>query len=194
MLSDALMALTLVGPAALFRVGTESFDVGELVLQGGHELGCGDEVVTLLADVGVGAGCVCRRPRPASSTSTRAFDFLGFRIRRDHKEGDGRAFVYTYPAQKALASIKRKVRTITRQGTHHPLSHLLRQLRLVLRGWCNYFRHGVSSRTFGYLAHLDQGRVLAAAQTPQGELEAVATPLSQRLPGVVAHRRERGAV
>jgi RNA-directed DNA polymerase len=88
------------------------------------------------------------------------FDFLGFRIRRHHKEGDRRSFVYTYPAKKALASIKRKVRTITRQGTHHPLGHLLRQLRLVLRGWCNYFRHGVSSRTFGYLAHFTWTRVV----------------------------------
>jgi RNA-directed DNA polymerase len=88
------------------------------------------------------------------------FDFLGFRIRRDRKRGDGRPFVYTYPAKKALASIKGKVRTITRQGTHHPLGHLLRQLRLVLRGWCNYFRHGVSSRTFGYLAHFTWTRVV----------------------------------
>lgn len=96
----------------------------------------------------------------AHSASWRTFDFLGFRIRRDTKQGDGRSFIYTYPSKKALASIKRKVRTITRQGTHHPLGHILRQLRLVLRGWCNYFRHGVSSRTFGYLAHFTWTRVV----------------------------------
>jgi len=28
---------------------------------------------------------------------------------------------------------------------------LLRQLNPVLRGWCHYFRHGVSKATFGYL-------------------------------------------
>jgi RNA-directed DNA polymerase len=88
------------------------------------------------------------------------FDFLGFRIRRDRKQGDGRLFIYTYPSKKALASIKRKVRTITRQGTHRPLTEILRQLRLVLRGWCNYFRHGVSSCTFGYLAHFTWTRVV----------------------------------
>ena len=90
----------------------------------------------------------------------KGFDFLGFRIRRDRKQGDGRLFVYTYPAKKALASIKRKVRTVTRQGTHHPLGKILQQLKMVLRGWCNYFRHGVSSRTFGYLAHFTWTRVV----------------------------------
>jgi RNA-directed DNA polymerase len=63
------------------------------------------------------------------------FDFLGFRIRRDFKEGTDRRYVYTYPSKKALASIKRKVKTVTTQGTNNPLSSLLRQLNAVLRGW-----------------------------------------------------------
>ncbi|MCP4963690.1 MAG: group II intron reverse transcriptase/maturase, partial [bacterium] len=29
----------------------------------------------------------------------------------------------------------------------------------VLRGWCNYFRHGVSSKTFGYLDHFTWWRI-----------------------------------
>ena len=42
-------------------------------------------------------------------------------------------------------------------GTHQKITtpvtrnHLLRQLNPVLRGWCQYFRHGVSKATFGYL-------------------------------------------
>jgi hypothetical protein len=30
----------------------------------------------------------------------------------------------------------------------------------VLRGWCNYFRHGVSKRTFAYVDHFAFGRVV----------------------------------
>ena len=30
----------------------------------------------------------------------------------------------------------------------------------MLRGWCNYFRHGVSSRTFGYVDHYAFWRVV----------------------------------
>ena len=88
------------------------------------------------------------------------FDFLGFRIQRQTKEGTNRAYVYTYPSKKALASIKRKVKTITRQGTNNALSDLLRQLNAVLRAWTNYFRHGVSSDTFGYLRHYTWWRVV----------------------------------
>ena len=30
----------------------------------------------------------------------------------------------------------------------------------VLRGWCNYFRHGVSKRTFGYVDHYAFWRIV----------------------------------
>ncbi len=88
------------------------------------------------------------------------FEFLGFRIRRDTKRGSGRRFVYTYPSKAALAAIKAQVRTITRQGRNYPLSHLLRRLNPVLRGWCAYFRHGVSNATFCYLRHFTWRRVV----------------------------------
>ena len=79
------------------------------------------------------------------------FDFLGFRIQRQTKRGTRKRFVYTWPSKKALASIVDKVKAITKQGTNNPLSDLLRQLNGVLRGWTNYFRHGVSKATFGYV-------------------------------------------
>ena len=79
------------------------------------------------------------------------FDFLGFRIQRQVKRGSNKAFVYTWPSRKSLTSIMAKVKAITGQGTNQPLSDLLRQLNGVLRGWTNYFRHGVSKDTFAYL-------------------------------------------
>jgi RNA-directed DNA polymerase len=82
------------------------------------------------------------------------FDFLGWRIQRRAWRGrTGKKAVYTYPSKKALASIIDKVRTLTRRASHRTLADLLRRLNPVLRGWCNYFRHGVSSRTFSYVDH-----------------------------------------
>ena len=52
------------------------------------------------------------------------------------------------------------MKAVCRQGTNNPLSHLLRQLNGVLRGWTNYFRHGVSKETFQYLAHYSWERVV----------------------------------
>ena len=89
------------------------------------------------------------------------FDFLGWRIQRQIRRGTkDRRFVYTWPARKALASVKARVRAITRQGTNHPLAHLLPQLNLMLRGWTNYFRHGSSAATFGYLHQFTWRRVI----------------------------------
>ena len=59
--------------------------------------------------------------------------------------------VYTYPSKKSLLTVLGKVRALTRRAKHPSLDALLRQLNPVVRGWCNYFRHGVSKATFGYL-------------------------------------------
>jgi RNA-directed DNA polymerase len=89
------------------------------------------------------------------------FDFLGFRIQRRSWRGRaGKRAVYTYPSKKALASVMDKVRSLTRREKHRTLADLLRRLNPVLRGWCNYFRHGVSSRTFGYLDHFAFWRIV----------------------------------
>jgi RNA-directed DNA polymerase len=80
------------------------------------------------------------------------FDFLGWRIQRRNLRGrSGKKAVYTYPSKKALASIIGKIRRLTRRAHHRTLADLLHRLNPVLRGWCNYFRHGVSKRTFSYV-------------------------------------------
>jgi RNA-directed DNA polymerase len=64
------------------------------------------------------------------------------------------------PYKKALASVTAKVRSLTRRAKHRTLADLLRRLNPVLRGWCNYFRHGVSARTFSYLDHFAFWRIV----------------------------------
>jgi RNA-directed DNA polymerase len=89
------------------------------------------------------------------------FDFLGWRIQRRRWRGRaGKGAVYTYPSKEALADLMATVRAITRRRRHRSLADLLRRLNPVLRGWCNYFRHGVSSRTFGYVDHFSWWRVV----------------------------------
>ena len=89
------------------------------------------------------------------------FDFLGRRIQRRRWRGRaGKHAIYTYPSKKALASMADKVRTLTRRARHRTLADLLRRLNPALRGWCNYFRHGVSSRTFNYVDHFAFWRIV----------------------------------
>ena len=116
-----------------------------------------DEVATVLAPMGL----------RLSEEKTRVchidegFDFLGWRIQRRAMRGqEGKRALYTYPSKKSLASVMDKVRMLTRRRRHKTLAALLRRLNSVLRGWCNYFRHGVSSRTFSYLDHFAWWRIV----------------------------------
>jgi RNA-directed DNA polymerase len=88
------------------------------------------------------------------------FDFLGFHIQRKRQEGTNRRTMYTYPSKTALAAIKAKVRALTQGNTNQTLANLLQRLNPVLRGWTNYFRHGVSARTFSYLNAFSWRRVV----------------------------------
>ena len=147
-----------------------------------------DEVATVLAPMGL----------RLSAEKTRVchidegFDFLGWRIQRRPWRGRaGKRAVYTYPSKKALASIMDKVRSLTRRAKHRTLADLLRRLNPVLRGWCTYFRHGVSKRTFELPRPLRllADRRLAPQTTPRAELGHPAPPLPPRLGG--PRRRDR---
>jgi len=116
-----------------------------------------DEVSSVLAPVGLHLS----EAKTRVSHIDEGFDFLGWRIqRRAWRSRAGKRAIYTYPSKKALASIKGKVRRLTRRARHRTLADLLRRLNPVLRGWCNYFRHGVSKRTFGYVDHFAFWRVV----------------------------------
>ena len=81
----------------------------------------------------------------------QGFDFLGFRIQRHRKKGTNQHFVYTYPSKAALARIIGKVREATGKNEARTLANLIYTLNPMIRGWCMYFRYGVSKATFSYL-------------------------------------------
>jgi len=106
-----------------------------------------DQIAVVLSGMGL-------RLSPEKTLITHideGLDFLGWRIRRHRKKGTNRHYVYTYPSKKALNAIKDKVRDVCRQDVNLPLEVLLHRLGRMLRGWCNYFRYGVSHDTFRYL-------------------------------------------
>ncbi len=77
---DAALAVCFAEPASPFGVGVESVDVGELVLEGRHELGCWVEVVARFADVGVeasaGGEVDARATRAPGPRGQQAEEFL----------------------------------------------------------------------------------------------------------------------
>lgn len=115
-----------------------------------------DEVAAVLAP----AGLRLSETKTTIAHIDEGFDFLGWRIQRHKKQGTAKHFVYTYPAKTSLKKVMATVKTLCRQGRNEPLSELLRRLNPVLRGWTNYFRHGVSKATFGYLRAYTWHRVV----------------------------------
>ena len=115
-----------------------------------------EEVAAVLAP----AGLRLSETKTTIAHIDEGFDFLGWRIQRHRKRGTAKHFVYTYPSKTSLAKVMATVKTLCRQGRNEPLSELLRRLNPVLRGWTNYFRHGVSKATFGYLRAYTWARVV----------------------------------
>ncbi|MFE7353821.1 group II intron reverse transcriptase/maturase [Streptomyces sp. NPDC057543] len=109
-----------------------------------------DEIAEVLTTMGL-------RLSPEKTLIThieQGLDFLGWHIQRHRKPGTNRYYVYTYPAKKALRAIMAKVKTLCREvGTNQPLDALLARINPAVRGWCAYFRPGVSFATFSYLRH-----------------------------------------
>ena len=80
------------------------------------------------------------------------FDFLGFNIRR-YKTLTSRkgTKIFIKPSRKSVQAIKMKLRTIFRENVGVPQEILVSKVNPVIRGWANYFKSGVSSRTFDTL-------------------------------------------
>jgi RNA-directed DNA polymerase len=121
-----------------------------------HAVALREETAAVLAPLGLRLA----EAKTRIAHISEGFDFLGFRIQRQPKRGSGKPTVYTYPSKTSLARVKAKVRAATRQGYNQSLADLLGWLAPVVRGWVNYFRHGVSKATFDYLRHFTWRRVV----------------------------------
>lgn len=89
------------------------------------------------------------------------FEFLSFNIRRLRKRGTNEYRVYTMPSRKAVKAIKDKVREKTRRSTLVlRLDELLLSLSRTLKGWANYFRHGVSKAVFSATDQFAWNRIM----------------------------------
>lgn len=77
------------------------------------------------------------------------FDFLGFHHRKTPSRFGGRRYLSKWPSERAMASVRAKVRERTdRRFASRELHRVVADLNPVLRGWGAYFRQGNSNRKF----------------------------------------------
>jgi RNA-directed DNA polymerase len=123
-----------------------------------HAIGARDQAATVLAPMGLRLS----EEKTKITHIDEGVDFLGWRIQRHCKPGTNRRYIYWYPSRKAVKAITGKVKILCRRmDTNQPLDALLRQLNPALKGWCTYFRPGMSARTFCYLSSYLWSRVIA---------------------------------
>jgi RNA-directed DNA polymerase len=89
-----------------------------------------------------------RPPPPPPPPTTRivhveeGFNFLGFTIRRFKDK------VLTKPQKEKVQAHIRRLKAIVVEYRTTPQEILIDRLNPVIQGWCNYYQHGVASRTY----------------------------------------------
>ena len=98
------------------------------------------------------------------------FDFLGFHHRMvESWKRRGRYFLQKWPSERAMASIRAKVRERTPRGfAGRELAYVVADLNPVLRGWGAYYRYGNSSRKFNAVDGYVHERLAKLASVKHG--------------------------
>ena len=106
---------------------------------------------------------------------TDGFDFLGFSHRKTMSKW-GRRYLSKWPSQRAMASIRAKVRQRTdRRFASRDLRDVVAELNPVLRGWGAYFRYGNSNAKFAALdsyVHFRLSKLASVKYATRGRLRA----------------------
>jgi group II intron reverse transcriptase/maturase len=102
--------------------------------------------------------------------SKEGFDFLGFHLRKvESWKWRGKWYLQRWPSVRAMKSIRAKIRQLTdRRYAGIQLQIVVERLNRVLRGWCNYFRHGNSARKFSQIDSYVHERLAILASTKHG--------------------------
>jgi RNA-directed DNA polymerase len=101
------------------------------------------------------------------NANRESFDFLGFNFRKVWNRQKTKRFALVLPRTKAQASIRAKVRELTRYERTATLEEVIRDINPVIRGWVNYYRIGHSSVAFGEIRHYIVQKVMRYIQRKQ---------------------------
>jgi RNA-directed DNA polymerase len=75
------------------------------------------------------------------------FTFLGYTFGPMHSPRTGGSYNGAQPSQKAVASIKERIRRRLRRGNQAPWEEVADALNRTVRGWANYFSYGSVSKS-----------------------------------------------
>ena len=101
-----------------------------------------NEVQPLVRDFMAERGLTLSEEKTVITHIDEGFDFLSFNF----KKTDGKLFVR--PARKCVKAFLKEIRGTIKSNPTIPAYSMIKILNPKIRGWCNYYRHVVSSDTF----------------------------------------------
>ena len=103
------------------------------------------EIKAKLAEWLASRGLAFNEDKTRVVTLDEGFDFLGFNVRRYH----GKTLIK--PSTAAVRRIRERLRTEPRSLRGSNAQAVIKRLNPIIRGWANYYRTQVSSKTFNAL-------------------------------------------
>jgi RNA-directed DNA polymerase len=101
---------------------------------------------------------------------TEGFDFLGFNVRHynNPKTTKSGYKLLIKPSKKTVTDKRKELRDIWLKLKGHSVQAVLARLNPIIRGWANYFRTVVSSRTFSAMDYWMHQRTIRYVKSMHG--------------------------
>ncbi|WP_275226146.1 reverse transcriptase domain-containing protein [Candidatus Glomeribacter gigasporarum] len=119
---------------------------------------------------------------------TQGFDFLGIHFIKQKSLKGGRNTIYLHPSKQAQQSIRNRLKSWTSRNAPINPETFVEQIKPIVWGWVNYFKHTNASKAFKglqrfinirfrrYLTHRRKGHGFGWKKYPNSRLYAMGMP------------------
>lgn len=117
----------------------------DFIITSKHKETLTDEVIPMLEDFLAKRGLRLSKKKTVITHISDGFDFLGFSIRKFKNK------LLTKPSKKSVQKFLKKIKFYIDRSKGMRQDDLIAKLNVMIQGWANYFRHGVSKDSFDYV-------------------------------------------
>jgi RNA-directed DNA polymerase len=89
---------------------------------------------------------------------TQGFDFLGINFVKRKSHLSGKNTIYLFPSKQAKQKIRNRLRSLSSRRAPIKPDEFIRQIKPIVQGWVNYFRHTNAGKTFRELQNFINAR------------------------------------
>jgi RNA-directed DNA polymerase len=117
----------------------------DFIITSKHKETLTDEVIPMLEKFLAERGLQLSKKKTVITHINNGFDFLGFTVRKFRDK------LLTKPSKKSVVKFVGKIKYFIDKGKGMRQDELIGKLNVMIQGWANYFKHGVSKDSFDYV-------------------------------------------